>query len=173
MSIETTGIVLVGMMGSGKTVVGMDIAKKLGRPFYDTDNLVRWLSGRTIQEAFDKYGEAVFRRLETKALTRIKKEKGAVVSTGGGVVTVEENWPLMKTLGTVVYLDVPFERIAERVARHRHERPLLAEDDWRERLKELLDTRSAEYKRADFVIDVGDRDVSEVADLVIAAVGAK
>lgn len=172
MASANQGIVLIGMMGSGKTAVGKRLAKRLEMPHYDTDKLVRWISGWSISEAFEKYGEAVFRKLESKALQRFRTTEPCVLSTGGGIVTVAENWPLLSAVGSIVYLDVPIDVLEERVQAQRSERPLLSEDDWQARMREILLKRDPMYRQADFTIEVGKMDVDEVVEQVIKVVGA-
>lgn len=167
------GIVLIGMMGSGKSAVGKRLARRLDMPHYDTDKLVKWISGWSISVAFEKYGEEVFRKVETKALQRVRTNEPCILSTGGGIVTVPENWPLLNALGCTVYLNVPIGVLEKRVEARRSERPLLADDDWKEKMKELLEKRDPLYRQADFCVDVGDSDLDEVVEKVLKVVGAE
>jgi shikimate kinase len=154
--------ILVGMMGSGKTSVGRELAHRSGRRFVDTDHLVQQRAGMTIAEIFDTLGEAEFRLRETEALRSLEPSE-TVVATGGGIVAREENWEEMRRAGTIAFLDVPWERLAIRLRRSRFRRPLLASDDWREKLRTLWEARRPLYLRADVRIEIDRQSVAEVA----------
>lgn len=100
-------IVLTGMPGSGKSTVGLLLAKALGRPFYDTDDAVRAESGLEIADIFEKYGEERFRELETRAIKKLAAENGCVIATGGGAPLRPENVLYLKLNGRVYFLDRP------------------------------------------------------------------
>lgn len=101
---ETQNIALIGMPGCGKTTVGRALADLLGRPFYDADEQIETRAGRKIPDIFAQDGEAAFRRLETEVLAELSRQSGAVISTGGGVVTREENRDLLRQNSTIVWL---------------------------------------------------------------------
>lgn len=98
-------IILIGMPGSGKTIIGKELAILTGRRFYDTDELITEEAGKSIPEIFNEDGEEVFRELETKVLARITKGSGSVIATGGGVVTQDRNRKLIRQNGIAVFLD--------------------------------------------------------------------
>jgi shikimate kinase len=102
-------IVLIGMAGSGKTTLGRALAKRMGRPFTDVDGLVEARFGK-IADLFEK-GEAYFRQCETEAVREACAAPGAVIATGGGVVTVAENMRLLKASGSVLFIDRPIDKI--------------------------------------------------------------
>ena len=102
-------IVLIGMAGSGKTTLGQALAGRMGRPFVDVDGLVEARFGK-IADLFEK-GEAHFRQCETVAVREACAISGAVIATGGGVVTVAENMRLLKAEGSVLFIDRPIDRI--------------------------------------------------------------
>jgi shikimate dehydrogenase len=101
----TKNVILIGMPGSGKTAVGAALARLTGRDFYDTDVLITEKSGKSIPEIFLEDGEAAFRRLETETLADAVRKSGAVIATGGGIVTMPENMTLIRQNGTCVFLD--------------------------------------------------------------------
>ncbi|HIU42710.1 MAG TPA: shikimate kinase [Candidatus Ventrousia excrementavium] len=101
---ETQNIALIGMPGCGKTTVGRALADLLGRPFYDADEQIEARAGRKIPDIFAQDGEAAFRKLETEVLAELSRQSGAVIATGGGVVTREENRDLLRQNSTVVWL---------------------------------------------------------------------
>ena len=102
---QTKNIILIGMPGSGKTDTGTALANLLGRDFYDTDILVTEKAVKSIPEIFLEDGEAAFRRLETKILKGVSQKSGTVIATGGGIVTIPENLPLIRQNSTCVFLE--------------------------------------------------------------------
>lgn len=101
---QMQNIVLIGMPGCGKTTIGTLLAEKTGKTFADADELIVKLAGKPIPEIFAQDGEEVFRKWETKALMQLGKQSGLVISTGGGCVTRERNYPLLHQNGTIVWL---------------------------------------------------------------------
>ncbi len=99
---ETENIILIGMPGCGKTTAGRLLAERLGRPFADCDAFIEREAGMSIPEIFDDEGEAGFRKRETAALRELGRQSGTVIATGGGCVTVEENYPLLHQNGVIV-----------------------------------------------------------------------
>lgn len=108
-------IVLCGFMGSGKTVVGKELAKIMGRRFVDTDQLVEARSGVSIPAIFQVHGEDYFRELERAACAEAAEIPNCVISTGGGALTFDENVRTLRTTGKIVLLDASFEVICQRV----------------------------------------------------------
>ncbi|MFQ3586147.1 MAG: shikimate kinase [Fimbriimonadaceae bacterium] len=159
---EPCSWVLVGMMGSGKSTIGQLIAQQTGRRYVDTDRVVESRVGRSVASIFSVYGEAAFRDHETSVLAALSP--GAdVVSTGGGAVLRESNWSEIRRLGVSLYLHADLDILRERLGRSRRKRPLLANDDWEDRLAEILEGRLPLYRKADAVLEVGDRSMEEVA----------
>src|SRR4051795_6877998 len=117
-------IVLVGMMGVGKSTVGALIARNTGMPLIDLDERIEKKVGASIADIFETRGEAAFRTLETAALADTSIDGPTVIVTGGGIVGAKENREHIKQLGTVVWLDADAEILYERATRERH-RPLL------------------------------------------------
>ncbi len=111
LSRQITNIILIGMPGCGKSAVGRALAKKLDRPLLDADSEVEREAGMTILAIFDAEGEAGFRRRETAVLARLGKGSGAVIATGGGCVTMPENYPLLHQNGTIVWLTRDLDKL--------------------------------------------------------------
>ncbi len=163
-------VVLIGLMGSGKSSVGRHLAEALGRPFVDTDLEVERAQGRTIADIFRNSGEEAFRVAEESVLARVLDESPAsVVATGGGVVLREANRSRLND-HCVVWLRAQVDTLVERVERSRHERPLLG-DDPRARLETLATDRAGLYLDvSDVAIDVDGRSLSGVVDLITEAI---
>jgi len=140
-------IVLVGFMGSGKSTVGRMLARQLRFRFLDTDRLVEERERMTITKIFEKHGEAHFRECETAALESLGGLQRHILATGGGIVTVPANIPLLRSLGLVVLLKADPEEIYRRVSRN-SERPLLQVEDPRKRVLDLMAARQPLYESA-------------------------
>jgi len=102
---QTRNVALIGMPGSGKSTTGRELARRLGRAFFDTDALVEERAGKSIPRIFEEDGEDAFRRLETAVLREVSKESGAVIATGGGIVKRPENRRLLRQNSVLVFLD--------------------------------------------------------------------
>lgn len=156
-------IVLIGFMGSGKTTVGQRVAEKLGWPLADTDAMIAEQAGLSIPDIFLAEGEAGFRQRESAVLASLLDAPPCVISTGGGIVTVPENEPLLRTLGFIVWLSASEETIFERVSRNR-QRPLLHTPDPRRTIHELLTARGPLYEKlAHLTIETAGLDPEEIA----------
>jgi shikimate kinase len=133
-------IILVGFMGSGKSTVGRMLARQLRFRFLDTDKLVEQRARMAIPEIFAQYGEADFRERETAELESLAGLRRHILATGGGIVTVPENIPLLRSLGLVVLLKADPDEIYRRVSRN-SERPLLQVEDPRKRVSRSTSAR--------------------------------
>lgn len=164
-----TRLWLIGMMGSGKTAVGTEVARLLGVDFVDTDVLITSLGGRSIPDIWAEDGEEQFRLLESQMVRSAADHGDAVVATGGGVILSGDNVETMRSSGPVVWLDASPKTMAERVGRVGG-RPLLAdESDPEAVLRSLLRERESAYRSAAHHIVVTDgRPVDEIAREVVA-----
>jgi shikimate kinase len=140
-------LVLVGMMGVGKTTVGRRLALRLGRPFVDADEAIELAAGMTIQEMFDRYGEAAFRDGERRVIARLIEGSPKVIATGGGAFVHPETRALILERATAIWLDADLDVLVERVSR-KEGRPLLKGRDPRTVLSELATTRNPYYAMA-------------------------
>ncbi len=143
-------IVLIGLMGCGKTTVGRELSKELRMPFLDMDAVIEEQIGKPIPDIFRDEGEAHFRALETALLRYLLAQRGqrgageAIISTGGGVVLREENRRILRELGFCVWLDVEVPALIARTARSTN-RPLLANANRRATLEQLTQERAPFY----------------------------
>lgn len=148
-------IVLVGMMGAGKTTVGRRLATALKRRFIDSDAEIEVAAGMSIPEFFETHGEAEFRSGETRVIARLIGETDIVLGTGGGAFMNEDTRRLVREGAVSVWLKADLETLFERVSR-RGNRPLLKTANPRQTLKDLMDTREPVYAKADLTIESRD-----------------
>jgi shikimate kinase len=144
-------VVLVGMMGSGKTAVGKALSAQLGVPFLDSDAAIEEAAQATIAEIFARDGEAFFRDREAEVISRLLSGPPCVLSTGGGAFMAERNRLAISAKGVSVWLDVGLEVLWERV-RHKDTRPLLKTSDPFRTLSELYEKRVPIYRLADLSV---------------------
>lgn len=164
-------IVLCGMMGVGKSSVGVKVAELTGRRWFDTDVMISDRHGK-ISDIFEYYGEAHFRSLETDLVRELVKLDGLVISTGGGLVLLRENSDMLRKNGKIFFLRATFETLLSRV-RADESRPLLKDTGkTAETLGQLLRERMPVYEQAaDYIIDTDNKSVEEVAQEIVAICG--
>ncbi len=164
-------IILVGMMGSGKSSVGRRLAAALHMNFVDVDNEIEEVSQRAIAEIFAEYGEPEFRALESRVLARILSEPPQVIATGGGAFLSEKNRQLIAENGHGVWLDADLETLWSRVKGKAH-RPLLQNDNPKQILQELLEKRSPIYAYAEHkVVSQADQSHEIMVDKICKTLG--
>ncbi len=161
-------IVLVGMMGAGKTSVGKRLAESLSLPFFDADEEIERAAGCTIAEIFEQRGEAEFREGERRVIARLLDQPPHVLATGGGAFVNPETRELVSRKAVSVWLKASPEVLARRVAR-KNTRPLLHGQNPREVLDALLEKREAAYGQADLIIDSGEGPHQATVDAIITA----
>jgi len=145
---QIRNIVLIGMPGCGKTTMGKLLSEALGRPFLDMDSIIEKESGLTIPQIFERHGEEEFRRLERELAERIGKERGQIISTGGGIVLHPDNVRNLSQNGTLIFLDRPISLLA------RNGRPLSVST---EAIEKMARDRMALYKGAsDYIISMDE-----------------
>jgi 3-dehydroquinate synthase len=157
-------IILVGMMGAGKTTVGKLLAKHLGKTFIDSDEEIQRRTGVTIPHIFDVEGESGFRMRESGVIQELLKQDDIVLATGGGAILSPQNRTIMQKSGIVVYLKSSVYDLWQRT-RHDHNRPLLQTENPRARLQELHELRDPLYtETADVIIHTGKQSVQILLD---------
>lgn len=163
-------VVLIGLMGAGKTTVGAAVAERLGRRFVDTDEVVEATTGRAVGDIFARGGEREFRVLERQAVADVcATPTPGVIACGGGAVLDPANRRELRRTGFVVWLQAPPAVLADRAARS-GDRPLLAGGSAQATLERLASVREGAYEStADATVDTEGRSVDEVVDAVVAA----
>ena len=163
-------IFLIGPMGSGKTTIGKQLAKKFGLDFYDCDHELEKLTGASVNLIFDLEGEAGFRLRETQLLKQLTEKTGVLIATGGGTVCKEENRRLLRSRGLVVYLKTSIDNQLKRLSKDKS-RPLLQAEDRTQRLLDLAEARNPLYDAtADLVFSTRNSSVYATAKTLSAAI---
>ena len=156
-------VVLVGMMGAGKTAVGTALARQLGVAFKDSDEEIVRAADRTIAEIFERDGEPFFRARESEVIGRLLRGTPCVLSTGGGAFLAATNRSLIHDVGVSVWLKADLELLWQRV-RHKTTRPLLRTANPRETLRQIYETRLPVYGLADLAVDASaDYSIEQMA----------
>lgn len=162
-------VLMIGAMGSGKTTVGKQLAKRLRMDFVDSDHMIEERCGVSISTIFDIEGEEGFRKRETKMLQELCARSGVVLATGGGAISSEENRILLRKSGYVVYLKTSIETQLARTQKNQN-RPLLENVDAQDKLTQLMEERGALYEQeADLIVSSGERVVSKVVEEIMQA----
>lgn len=161
-------VVLVGLMGAGKTKIGGILARRLGIPFVDADAEIEAAAGMTVADIFETQGEAAFRDLERRVIARLLSDEIKVVAPGGGAMIHEETATLIRAASVSVWLRADLDVLVERTARN-NRRPLLRNGNPREILQGLMDKRYPVYATADIAVDSLPVDIDRNADVVMTA----
>ncbi len=162
-------IVLVGLMGAGKTTVGRRLAKRLGLDFVDADEAIEEAAGMSVSDYFDQYGEPAFREGERKVIRRLLIESDrCVLATGGGAFMDDETRSLIGDQGLSVWLRADLDLLVKRTSK-RNTRPLLRQGNPREILQKLIDERYPIYAEANITIDTADVPHDDVVDIIVSA----
>jgi len=162
-----SNILLVGMMGAGKTTVGKSLASYLNKTFIDTDHEIQKRTGVKIPVIFEIEGEAGFRKREAKMLRELLKIDNIVLATGGGIILNRENRELLRQNGTIVYLRATVNDLWHRT-RHNKDRPLLQTLDLQAKLAELYDQRDPIYREiAHIVVESRKQSIRQMVKLLV------
>lgn len=159
-------IILIGFMGTGKSIVGKKLSHMLKMNYIDTDEVIEKSEGKSIPDIFKQLGEDHFRSVESRTVTALQDYDNFIIATGGGIVLKPENVEKLKNTGYLVLLTAAPEVIFDRVKGYQH-RPLLS-DKPQKRIIELLGKRNPIYRSvADIIIDTSNMSVDEVAREII------
>lgn len=166
-------LILIGFMGVGKTSVGKKLSEKLNLKFIDTDYEIEKSENKTISQIFEDYGERYFRTLETKILKSSIKEENIIISTGGGIITNEENYKILKNEKNVIFLDASTKTIIRHLYDETNKRPLLKDSkNLSSKIEELLSIRYEKYKEvSDILIEVNNKNIDEVISQILVYIG--
>ena len=164
-------IVMVGMMGAGKSAIGRRLAQRLGLPFVDADAEIERAAGCTIEEIFERHGEAAFRDGERRVIARLLDGPVGVLATGGGAFMDPETRARIRSRAITVWLKADLDTLVERVSRRGH-RPLLKNGDPRAILTQLLEERGPIYAEADITVETGNAPAAATVERVIEALAA-
>jgi shikimate kinase len=165
-------LVLVGFMGSGKSSVGREIARRCDLRFLDTDSVIRQKYGKSIPEIFAIHGESAFRDEEHQVLLRLRGARHLVIATGGGIVLQSRNRLILRSIGPVIWLTADEEVIWDRVSRNPN-RPLLHTVDPRSTIRNLMQVRYPLYREAaDIIVETSSLTHQEVATRILLAIRA-
>lgn len=161
-------IVLVGLMGAGKSTVGRRLARRLGLPFVDSDVAIEEASGASTAELFERYGEHDFRDGERRLVARLVDGTVRVIATGGGAFIDPRTRQLLNERAITVWLDASIEILAERTGR-RNNRPLLQKGNRAETLSRLSEERQPMYQEAQIHIRSGNGAHGDVVEAIVSA----
>ena len=159
-------IVLVGLMGAGKSCIGRRLARQLGVAFVDADSEIEDAAGCTIAEIFEKYGEAYFRDGERRVMARLLREKPGILAAGGGAFIDSDTREMIRSQALSVWLRADLETLCSRTKGRTH-RPLLNSDSAEATLKNLIDERYPVYAEADITVDTGHDTPNETCERVL------
>ncbi len=168
-ALDRRSVVLVGMMGVGKSSIGRRLAARLGVPFVDADAEIEKAAGMSISDIFARHGEADFRSGEARVIARLLEAGPQVLATGGGAFMNEGTRTTIKSKGVSIWLAAEFDVLMRRIAKRRNERPMLQTDDPAATLRQLIALREPTYALAD--VTVQSREVPHdaiVAEIIVA-----
>lgn len=164
-------IVMVGLMGAGKTSIGRRLAARLGMPFLDADDEIEEAAGSSIQDIFERLGETSFRDGERRVIARLLEGPAIVLATGGGAFMDAETRERIAAKGISVWLRADIDTLVRRTSR-RDDRPLLKNGDAREILTQLMKERHPTYQLADIIVDSLDGPAEDTLQQVLSALEA-
>ncbi len=159
-------VVLVGIMGVGKSAIGRRLAMRLGLPFVDADHEIEAAAGCTIDDIFSRFGEAEFRKGEARVIKRLIDSGQIVMATGGGAYMNDKTRTVIKARAISIWLRADLDTLVRRV-RRRTDRPLLKQGDPRQTLKRLMAERDPTYAMADIVVDSTEGPHDLVVDAIV------
>jgi shikimate kinase len=165
-------IVLIGMMGVGKSSIGRRLGIRLGIPFVDADAEIERAAGMSIADIFARHGEAAFRSGEARVIARLLNGGRQVLATGGGAVMNEATRALIKETAVSVWLSAELELLLRRISKRKAERPMLHTDDPAAALRDLLTARAPIYAQADITVQSRDVPHDAIVAEIIEALGA-
>ena len=170
-ALDDRSIVLVGLMGAGKTCIGKRLANKTGLSFVDADAEIEAAADCSVEEIFARYGEQAFRDGERRVITRLLEGPRRVLATGGGAFVNPKTRENVQRHGVSVWLNADLDILVQRVSR-RNDRPLLKNGNPRETLERLIEQRYPCYAEADIRVDTGNEPPDSTVEKVVDALNA-
>ncbi len=171
-ALKNRSIVLVGLMGAGKTAIGRRLADQLNLPFKDADDEIELAAGKTISEIFEENGEQYFRDGEKRVIARLLKDGSTILATGGGAYMDADTRREIQKMGISIWLKANLNTLLERVSR-RDNRPLLQTDSPKDVLKSLMEIRYPVYGQADITVNSRNIPHEDILNEIIRAVQKK
>jgi shikimate kinase len=171
-ALEGRSIVLVGMMGVGKSSIGRRLAARLGIPFVDADTEIEKAAGMSISDIFARHGEADFRSGEARVIARLLETGPQVLAAGGGAFMNESTRAAIKSKAISIWLAAEFDVLMRRIAKRKNDRPMLQTEDPAETLRQLLKMREPIYALADLTMQSREGPHETVVGDLIAALAA-
>ncbi len=159
-------IIITGFMGSGKSVVAEELARKLGMKFIDMDQIIEECLGMSISDIFDRYGENYFRKQENKLVKELSQKENMVIATGGGALLSSDNARILGQMGEIICLYADPRTIHDRLKR-KNDRPLLKGENILNKINLLLGERKKMYDKIKCKVDTTNFTVQEVVDRII------
>ncbi len=156
-------IILCGFMGCGKSSIGRKLSKKTKRRFVDMDKYIEEKTGMTVAQIFEGKGEQGFREIETEACKELSEKSNLIIAAGGGTLTIKENVEILKKSGRIIFIDVSYENLCDRL-KNDTRRPLLQVENRNEVIKDLLKKRIQLYRTAASIFVNGNFSSSRVAN---------
>lgn len=165
-------LVLVGLMGAGKTTVGHLLAEKMQYEFLDTDAIIEQEQGVLISAIFAQKGEAFFRQIESDVIKKVSDFSEKIISTGGGACEKDENIKALKKNSILVYLQASPDILFERIKNQNH-RPLLQTENPLSKLQELLNKREKNYLQSDIIMTTENKKLEQIVEEIIEVYNAR
>jgi shikimate kinase len=171
-ALQHRSVVLVGMMGVGKSSIGRRLATRLALPFVDADTEIEKAAGMSIPDIFARHGEPDFRSGEARVIARLLDAGPQVLATGGGAFMNEATRAAIKAKGVSIWLSAEFDVLMRRIAKRKDDRPMLATDDPAETLRQLLKLRDPVYALADIAVQSRETPHDSIVSEIVAALAA-
>ncbi len=171
-ALQRRSVVLVGMMGVGKSSIGRRLAARLALPFVDADTEIEKAAGMSIPDIFARHGEPDFRSGEARVIARLLDTGPQVLATGGGAFMNEATRAAIKTKGVSIWLSAEFDVLMRRIAKRKEDRPMLQTDDPAETLRQLLKLRDPVYALADIAMQSRETPHDSIVTEIVAALAA-
>ena len=165
-------IVLIGMMGAGKSSLGLRLAEALKLPFLDADAEIEKAAAMSIAEIFDQHGETAFRDGERRVIKRLLAAEPIILALGGGAFMNDETRALVQKKALSIWLDVPLDELVRRVTKKPDKRPLLKGQNVEAKLSELMQIRAPIYSHASLKVDVGGGTHDDAIAALLSAIDA-